>query len=220
MRVVVSSSSAPLADDLLGEYDRIAPRVALEIARGNAQTLCEAVSSGQADWGLVTYLAVDSDLWSAPIGTDALALVVNPDNPLTGLTRDQVRAIYQGHILTWAALGGAADPILLVSREPDSAARGAFDELVMGGLPTSSAARLATSSEAALAIVAQEPAAIGYVSLALVNERVRTLAIDEVRPSQETARDGPEGPAGDFLRWVLSDEGQAVVGQRYAPLVR
>lgn len=235
MSIAITSSTTLLADDLLSEYDRVAPHVSFEISRGNAETLQSAIATGSTDWGLVTYLPVDSDLWAAPVGTDALALIVHPNNPLSSLTHDEVRAIFQGRTLLWDEVGGAEQPITVVSRESGSAVRGAFDELVMNDLPTISAARLATSSDAALSIVAQEVNAIGYVSLALIDYRVRALAIDDTRPSQETAREGsypltttirfvapsePDGPAGDFLRWVLSDDGQAVVGMHYAPLVR
>ena len=94
---------------------------------------------------------------------------------------------------------------------------------------------MATTSEAVLTFVSQEPGAIGYLSLTLVDTRVRPLAINDVSPSQETvasgrypltsvirfvARDEPDGPAGDFLTWLLGDEGQAVVAQRYTPLAR
>lgn len=235
MSIAITSSTTPLVDDLLNEYDRVAPYVTFEISHGNAQTLQDTIAEGTVDWGMVTFLPVDSDLWSAPVGTDALALIVHPDNPVSALTRDQLNAIFRGRVLTWDEVGGTAQPVVVVSREPGSAVREAFDELVMNGLPVTSGARLAISSEAVLNIVAQEPHAIGYLSLALVDARVRPLAIDDVPPTQETASQGrypltttirfaasaePDGPAGDFLRWVLSDEGQAIVAQRYTPLVR
>jgi phosphate transport system substrate-binding protein len=235
MRVAITSSTAPLMDDVLGAYQRVAPNVSFDITRGNAETVISALNGGSADWGLVTSLPAESDLWSAPVGTDTLAVVAHTDSPVAGLTQAQIRAIYQGHTLNWEELSGPDLPVVIVGRESGSAARGAFDELVMGGLLTTPAARLATNGEAVLAYVGQEPGAIGYVSLALVDSRVRSLAIDGVPPSQAAAREGsypltstlrfvaraePDGPASGFLAWLLSDEGQSVVAQRYAPLVR
>lgn len=232
MRVAVGSSATPLMDDLLGAYDRVAPHVSFEITHGNAETLQGALAGGAVDWGLTTYLPPGSDLWSAPVGTDALIIVVHPQNPLHEITLGQLRAIYQGRVATWAE---SETSIVVVSREPGSAARGVFDEQVMSNLPTTPNARLATSSSAVIDIVAQQPDAIGYVSLAYLDSRVQALALDGVTSTPDsivsgrypltsavtfTALEQPTGPAEDLLTWLLSDDGQAVVAQRYTPLAR
>ena len=222
-------------DDLLRAYNRVEPGVSFEITQGNGETVQLVVMAESSDWGLLTHLPSDSELWSAAVGTDALAVVVHARNPLTDLPLSDVRAIYQGRIRNWNELGGPDMAITVVSREEGSSARGTFDDVVMSDLPTTPGARLATSSQTVIAFVLEEPGAIGYVSLALLEAPLHAVRIDGVQATQETAQSGryaltgvirfvareePQGAARELLRWLLSEDGQAVVGERYAGLVR
>lgn len=233
MRVAVTASSAPLMDDLVIAYGQVAPQTNFERLEGNLETADQRLVDGSADWALVTHLPANSDLWSAPVGTDALAVVVHPANPVGELTRNDLRAIFRGVIHGWAEVGGEERPILVVTREAGSGARDAFAELVLGGTPVTPTARLATAPEAALNAVGQQPGAIGYVSLALIDARVRPLAIDGIAPTDDSVRSGqyplvttirfialeePQGPVAVFLAWLRSGEGQTVVAKDYVPL--
>src|SRR6266511_3374493 len=117
------------------------------------------------------------------IARDALAVVVNPSNPITGLSQAQIQGIFSGQISSWEALGGLPQPITIVSREAGSGTFGAFDELVMKGKSLTTRVLRQGSNGAIRQIVAEDPNAIGYISLGIIDQTVKALAIDGVEPS-------------------------------------
>ena len=133
----------------------------------------------------------------------------------------------------------ASGAITVVSREDGSGTRGAFVELM--GIEveaedgskadmTTEEAVIANSTDVVMQNVASDPNAIGYISLGSLNETVKAVSVDGVAPSVETVADGsykvarpfyiatkgePGELAADFIAFILSAEGQAVVGESY-----
>jgi phosphate transport system substrate-binding protein len=159
------------------------------------------------------------------IAHDALAVIVNPANPVAGLSTAQIQGIFGGQIRSWDAVGGPPLPITVVGREAGSGTFSAFEELVMKGKPTATLALRQGSNGAIRQIVAQDPNAIGYISLGIVDSTVKPLAIDSIDPSVEHVEAGtyklvrpflfvwrkgqllsPLGRA--FVDYVMSAEGQ------------
>jgi phosphate transport system substrate-binding protein len=108
----------------------------------------------------------------------------------------------------------------------------------MGSRPTTGAALIAPSSAGIIAAVAESPGAIGYVSLAYVDQHVRALPVNGVMPSPSTLssstyplrttlfvvgleepRDNGGGGYRSFIGWIQSPEGQAIVARRYSALL-
>ena len=123
-------------------------------------------------------------------------------------------------------------PINVVSREDGSGTRSAFTELfeieVDGEDMTTQAAQVTNNTSVMMTGVAGDPYAIGYVSLGSMNETVKALTIDGVAPSVETVKDGtyavarpfniatkgtPDETTQDFINYILSAEGQAIVSE-------
>jgi phosphate transport system substrate-binding protein len=103
-----------------------------------------------------------------PIGVDGLAIIVHSSNSVEGLTGDQLRGLYNGTILDWAEVGGAAGEVLLVSREDGSGSRILFEGEVMQGEPVSLTAVVMPTSQDVEEYIAKTPNAIGYVSRGFV----------------------------------------------------
>lgn len=119
------------------------------------------------------------------IAIDALAVILNPANPITSLTTDQLKAIYKGQLRSWKDCGGASEAIIAIGRENGSGSRSAFEELLL----LKDSARYAQeldSTGAVLAKVAATPGAIGYISLDVINDRVHAVALDDVSPTSDT----------------------------------
>ena len=229
-------AAAPLVRELAVGYQDTHPeiRFAVRLTVASNATLLNAITgSDDSDtpiFGVTHYLPPDSSLWAAPLGRDRLAVVVHPDNPVTGVNIPQLQAIFQGRSTDWADIGGEAGPITVVSREQGSGDRTAFEALAMGGRPITLNARLAASGDAVLAIVGQESGAIGYVSTGLLDSRVRPLTINGIPvgngegsyPFQTTilivGTTEPQGDYRDFFAWAQSPAGQAIVARRYLPL--
>ena len=177
---------------------------------------------------------------------DAIAIVVHPSNPVDGLTISQLSDIYAGKITNWQDVGGEDRPIVLLSRESNSGThvfflenvvrRGQADDDTLFSPDT----LLMPSSEGISAEVRQNPNAIGYDGLGYVtaDQKVLVVAPAEgqlyVSPSIETVKDGsypiarglyiytagePQGAIRDYLDWILSPAGQAIVQELgYVPL--
>lgn len=134
-----------------------------------------------------------------------------------------------------AADGSAGGAISVISREEGSGTRGAFTEL-FGVLDddkkdaTTSSAVVTNSTSVMMTTVAGDPASIGYISLGSLNDTVKPVEIDGVAPSAEGVKDGSykvarpfnvvtkdgiSEVAQDFLDFIMSTEGQAVVDEEY-----
>ncbi|MDY6877018.1 MAG: PstS family phosphate ABC transporter substrate-binding protein [Chloroflexota bacterium] len=174
------------------------------------------------------------------IARDAIAVVVHPSNPVDRLTLQQLSDIFSGHITNWSEVGGENRPIVSLSRESNSGTHVYFLEQVvrMGERNNSTLfspdTLLMSSSEGISAEVRQNPNAIGYDGLGYVTSDQKTIAVAAgsegpfVLPSIETVNSGvypiardlymytagkPEGIIADYLAWILSPDGQAIVGE-------
>ncbi len=179
-----------------------------------------------------------------PIARDAFVFIVNLKNPVKGLTRQQAREIYEEKITDWKAVGGGEGKIRAFRRERDSGSRELFDALVMQGQALSEDDRFrplyANSMGGPFSQVTQRPDGLGYSiyyyeHFMAASPFTRTVAIDGVEPTAESIasgtypwvtrvyaayRDGgpADGPAMKLLRWLSSEEGQAVVRESgYVP---
>lgn len=234
LRLHTTSAAAPLMNDLAASYSRRYPYT-FDIVTGNYEAMIDGLNRGDVRYFLSNHLPADSPLWAAPVGQDGIAIIVHLDNPLVGLTTEQLRNIYQGYIPNWLELGRLDMDITVISREDGSGTRAEFEQLVMGDRRTTLAAQIAPSSDAVVSSVAAQPGSIGYVSMGYLDSSVRALAVDGVPPTLDTVYEntyplrstlyfvGLEEPQDDyrmFIGWVQSPEGQATVARHYAPLLR
>ncbi|MBN2542845.1 phosphate ABC transporter substrate-binding protein [bacterium] len=160
------------------------------------------------------------------IAKDGIAIVVHPDNPVKGLTIEQVRDIYEGKINKWSELGGPTKSIVVVSRDVASGTFEVFKELILEGGKTREDAVMLASNKAVATTIAQTQDAIGYIGLGYMSDAVKALEIDGVMPTNATVASGeykvarplymytngkPKGLAKDFLDFLMSKEGQEIV---------
>jgi len=217
--VTGSTSVTPFAEHLAELYQHAHPGVAINIQGLGSSAGIRAALDGVAEIGMSSRdLEPDEadKLDQIVIARDALAVVVNPANPITGLSTEQIQGIFDGQIRNWDALGGPALPITVVGREAGSGTFSAFEELVMKGKPAATLALRQGSNGAIRQIVAQDPNAIGYISLGIVDATVKALAIDSVEPSVGHVEAGTYKLVRPFLLvWrkgqPLSSLGQAFI---------
>lgn len=169
----------------------------------------ESVSKGSSDIGTssreLKEEELDLGLDDTPVAFDAIAVIVNPDNPVTGLTTEEVRAIFAGEITNWREVGGPDMEIGLVNRDEASGTREAFHKIVMGDSLFDRGAVVLPGTGQVRAVVAQVEGAIGYISLGFVNGEVRAIAIDGVEPSEATVVSG-EYPVQRVLHFFTKGE--------------
>jgi len=172
------------------------------------------------------------------IARDAIAVIVNPENPVNELTLQQISDIYSGKITNWSEVGGEDRPIVRLSRETNSGTHVYFLETVLrlGSKEDKTLFSMDTlllpSSEGIIAEVRQNPNAIGYDGLGYVPKDLKMIAIAKeaggayVLPSIETVNDKTYAIARDlymytngeatgvvkeYLDWILSPEAQQIV---------
>jgi phosphate transport system substrate-binding protein len=235
LRLYTATATIPLANELAAVYSQWFPTIAFDVTSGNYEAMVEQVMQDQDAYLISNHLPADSSLLGFPIGQDGIAVLVHPDNTVSGLTTEQLRTIYQGRISNWLELGGEDVPIVVISREDGSGTRAEFERLVMGDRQTTRLAQIAPSSAAMFTSVSRMSGAIGYVSMSYLNPSVRTVAVDGMLPTVETVFDNtyplrstlfiigqrePEGNYRAFIGWVQSPDGQAIVAHSYAPVVQ
>lgn len=172
------------------------------------------------------------------VARDAIAVIVNPENPIDELTLQEISDIYSGKITNWSDLGGDDRPIVRLSRETNSGTHVYFLETVlrMGDSKDKTLFSMDTlllpSSEGITAEVKDNPNAIGYDGLGYIIPEVKVLGVaseaggEYVIPSSETVNNGtypiardlymytdgePTGETKAYLEWILSDEAQEIV---------
>ena len=153
----------------------------------------QAVSEGRCDIGLSSRALKDDEKASGLVETvlayDGIAIIVNPENPVTDLDVDTIAKIYTGEITNWKDVGGNDAEIVLIGREAGSGTRDGFESIT----DTKDACQYRqelTSTGDVITAVSQNPDAIGYASLASVKDSVKALNVNGVTPSEDTVKDG------------------------------
>lgn len=229
VRVVGSTSVQPFAELLAEEYVAANPIENVEVQGGGSTAGLQAVTNGLADIGMCSRSLSEEEAGeytATIIARDGLAIVVNPANPVKGLTRLELCGLFSGHIQNWSEVGGHDSPVRPITREEGSGTRESFVHLVMEKERISRRALTQESNGAVKELVKGDPAAIGYMSLGLVGEELKAIQVDGVDPTSanvlagtyKLARPflfvtkGPVGPdAQRFFDYVLSPESQKLL---------
>lgn len=171
----------------------------------------QAVSEGRCDIGLSSRALKDDEKASGLVETvvalDGIAIVVNPENPVSDLDIDTIAKIYTGEITNWKDVGGNDAEIVLIGREAGSGTRDGFESIT----DTKDACQYRqelTSTGDVITTVSQNPNAIGYASLAAIKDSVKALTVNGVAPTEATVKDGTYLVQHPFV--LVTKEGTAL----------
>lgn len=232
------------------EYQKLHPEMRISVTGGGTGTGLAALSNGTVDVANASRAIKTEEIELAKqknftpvefvVARDAIAVIVNPNNPVSQLTLQQISDIYRGKINNWKELGGEDRPIVRLSRETNSGTHVYFLETVVRlGSKTdksifSPTTLLLPSSEGIIAEVSDNPNAIGYDGLGYITSTVKTVAIAKnpgeayVLPSIESVNDNsypisrdlymyshgePQGALKNYMEWILSTDAQKIVTQ-------
>ena len=168
----------------------------------------QAVQEGRCDIGLSSRNLKDeekADLIETVVAYDGIAVIINPDNPLTDLTVEQIARIYTGEITSWNEIGGNNAPIVCIGREAASGTRDGF-ESITGTADKCKYAQELTSTGDVVQTVSYNPNAVGYASLASVKDTVKAVSVEGVAPSNETILSGDYKIQRDFVLVTRKDK--------------
>lgn len=228
--VAGSTSVQPYAEILAEEYMALNPDAVIDIQGGGSSAGITATQTHSADIGMSSRALDDEEknLWSVELARDGLVLIVNPANPVKNLTSDQIRDIYAAAITDWSQVGGTKSKINIIAREEGSGTRSAFTELLMGDKEITPKAIVQDSNGAVRQLVADDPNAIGFISMGLITDKVKALHLDDVEATRENIMNGsyklsrqflfvtngePSGVEKNFIDFTLSFEGQKLLSK-------
>lgn len=177
-----------------------------------------AVAEGRCDIGLSSRDLKDEEKAKGLTGTvlayDGIAIIINPANPISDLTLEDIAKIYTGEIKNWNEVGGNDAEIVLIGREAGSGTRDGFESITKTAEKCKYRQEL-TSTGDVITTVAGNPAAIGYASLASVKDSVKALKVDGVAPSEATIKDGSYKVQRNFVLVTRTDSNLSDAAQKF-----
>jgi len=245
-----SDTCLPLSQAEAEAYMKKDPKASIAVTGGGSGVGLAAIISGTTDIAQASRsMKMDEKLKMQEAGKafkeviiayDALAVIVNPANPVSQLTREQLEGIFTGKITNWKEVGGEDAKIVAYSRETSSGTYEFFKEHVLNKKNFTSSALLMPATGAIVQSVSQTKGAIGYIGLAYVDKAVKPLKVSYdkgkvyVVPSVASAMDKTypitrplyyyylssiEKKVSSYVNYILSPEGQKIVLETgYVPL--
>ncbi|MEI8611395.1 phosphate ABC transporter substrate-binding protein [Enterovibrio norvegicus] len=211
----------------------------IEVQGTGSSAGVKAAKNGTSMFGMSSRDLKDSEkepsLKETVIARDGIAVVINNSNALNDLSIEQIAKIYRGEVKNWSEVGGENKPVVVVTRDTASGTRGAFEDIMnlkrkVNGITVSAIsqrAQVGNGNGVVKTIVANNPFAIGYISLGSIDESLKAIQIDGVTPTEQSvasgdypvarpflvlSKDGKPSPAAEkFLDWVVSVDGQKIV---------
>jgi phosphate transport system substrate-binding protein len=230
--VAGSTSVNPLMELLTAEYRKSHSGVSFNISATGSGDGIKAVPAETAEIGMSSRDLSPSEkgtgIEEILIAIDGIAVIVNASNPVSNLTVDQIRDIYTGAVSNWSQVGGRAGNIAVISREPGSGTRGAFEEIVKFQDRLVQGAVEFDGTGAVKAEIFRNADAIGYISLGSVDDSIKALNVGGVASTTANVVNGTykisrpflllvkkgrklHAETKAFLDWILTPPGQDIV---------
>ncbi|HEY7490436.1 MAG TPA: phosphate ABC transporter substrate-binding protein [Candidatus Tectomicrobia bacterium] len=169
------------------------------------------------------------------VGYDAIGIYVHPTNPVTSLTRPQLKAIYTGRITNWHEVGGADAPIVCITQRwgARQAQMLEVQEFLMAGAPYREDRQEVDRQPDMADALLTEPYGITALSQSFARPGIKAIAIDGFTPEPRHIRSGgyllsrplllvssahPPGAVTQFIDFLLGPEGQEIVARKFVPV--
>ncbi|MEZ5335520.1 MAG: PstS family phosphate ABC transporter substrate-binding protein [Methanolobus sp.] len=235
-----SDTVLPLSQAEAEEFMIENPEKSITVIGGGSGVGIAALIDGEVDIAMASRQIKDSEIESAQangidpvehvIAWDGIAVVVNPENPVTELTFEQLKSIYDGSVSNWADVGGEDLEITVITRDSSSGTYGYFQEEVLLDEEYRQDALVQPATGAIVQEISQNTGAIGYIGYAYLDETTTALALDGgegfVEATPENIMSGdyplarplhyytdgePTGLAKEYIDYVMSSTGQDIV---------
>lgn len=207
------------------------PKIRITVAGGGTGIGVQKAGEGLVDIGNTGRALSEEEvskfgLQSFDFAIDGVAPIVHPNNPLDGLTAQQIRDIFAGRITRWNEVGGPDASIHVFGREEASGTHEVFWGRLLNKESIIGSTNIVQSNGAMKVAISQDANAIGYMSIGHIDDSVKPLAVDGVMPSQATAVDGtypvvrhlymntkgePNPLTQAFIDYIMSEEGAGII---------
>jgi phosphate transport system substrate-binding protein len=240
LKLTGSTTLQPLANSWAAAYHKANPSVTVHVYGGGSGTGIKDALNGTADIGMSSRELTDAEkasgLVAFEVARDAIAIIVNPKNKYAGSSAATIEKIYRGEITNWRQLNPKYPnkAIVLVGRTGASGTYAFFKEKFLENVyKQSSRTKTYASNGMVRAAVARNRYAIGYVSMAYLNKKVKGVRLATVSPTKSHALSGQypyvrglylvtkgarAGEAKAFMDWCLSSGAQTIAKRDYLAL--
>jgi phosphate transport system substrate-binding protein len=229
----------PVMKDAAAQIMKYNSKIRITVAGGGSGVGVQKVGEGLVDIGdtgraLTPEEVKKYGLKTFPFAIDGVAVAVNPQNPVSNLSPQQIQEIFAGKITNWKDVGGKDAAINLFSRDEASGTREVFWKKLLKKGPIMEKANIVPSNGAMKVAISQDPNAIGYLSIGHVDKTVKVVKLDGVEPTQQNAKDGkypvvrklymntkgePKPLVKAFIEYILSPAGSQIIERHgYIPL--
>ena len=200
-----STSMEDVMGTLIEAFKEVQPGVTVNYTGSGSGAGITGAQEGTCDIGLASRDLKEDETGVSQItvAKDGIAIIVNPENPVSDLSLEQIAALATGATANWSEVGGNDAEVVFMGREAGSGTRDGF-ESITGTEDACKYQNELTSTGEVIASVASNPNAIGYTSLSAVDDTVKALTVGGVAPSEATVLDGTYAIQRNF-NFILSD---------------
>lgn len=237
-----STSVTEVMENLAENYQKQHPDIFIEVQGTGSSAGIKAAKNGTSMFGMASRALKSSEkepsLKETVIARDGIAIVVNNSNKIDNLSIEQIAKIYRGEVKNWQEVGGENKPIVVITRDTASGTRGAFEDIMglkrkINGREVSAIsqrAQVGNGNGVIKTIVANNPFAIGYISLGSIDKSLKPLKVNGIAPSAAAvavgdykvarpflvlSKNGKTSKSADaFLSWVISPSGQKIISDK------
>lgn len=202
-----STSMEDVMGTLIEAFKEVQPGVTVNYTGSGSGAGITGAQEGTCDIGLASRDLKEDETGVSQItvAKDGIAIIVNPENPVSDLSLEQIAALATGTTANWSEVGGNDAQVVFMGREAGSGTRDGF-ESITGTEDACKYQNEYTSTGEVVAGVASNPNAIGYASLSAVtgDDTVKILTVGGVAPSEDTVLDGSYAIQRNF-NFIISD---------------
>jgi len=231
LKIAGGTAHIPVLKEAVKLVSQSHPDVRITIAGGGSGVGIKQVGEGLIDIGNAGRKATEKEIATYGLvmhkwAIDGVGAVVNPKNPVTALTTEQLQGIFSGTIANWKELGGEDRAINLYDRDAASGTRSVFWKKGLKKAEVSTKANIVPSNGAMKTAISGDPYSIGFVSVGHIDDSVAPVTLDGVVPSLENVKNGSfpvarglysitkgeaDGLAKLFIDFLFSPTGQELV---------
>ncbi|MBB6066847.1 phosphate ABC transporter substrate-binding protein [Methanococcus maripaludis] len=240
LKISGSTTVLPIAEEAAKQFMTENKNYMIEVTGGGSGLGVKEAGENLNDIGMASRDVKSSEFEIYPslqvfgIAKDGVAIIVQPENPVSSLTQEQVIAIYSGEITNWNEVGGNDAPITVYTRDEESGTREVFFEKALNKGNITKKAVVVASNGAMKSSVKADVNGIGYLSIGYLDSSVTGCEYEGVLPTEANVvsetytvsrtlniitNGEPSQEAKAFIDFLLSSEGQKIVAEEgYIPV--
>ncbi|BAP61384.1 phosphate ABC transporter periplasmic binding protein [Methanococcus maripaludis KA1] len=232
LKISGSTTVLPIAEEAAKQFMTKNKNYMIEVTGGGSGLGVKEAGENLNDIGMASRDVKSSEFEIYPslqvfgIAKDGVAIIVQPENPVSSLTQEQIIAIYAGEITNWNEVGGNDAPITVYTRDEESGTREVFFEKALNKGNITKKAVVVASNGAMKSSVKADVNGIGYLSIGYLDSSVTGCEYEGVLPTEANVVSGtytvsrtlniitngePSQEAKAFIDFLLSSEGQKIV---------